>query len=258
MSNTQNENFINTGITTENFGDAGNFNFMPEVYSKKVQNFFRKSSVAEAVTNTDYAGEIASYGDTVRIIKEPVITVSDFARHGDGVTADHTIGSDNATDITNLDTDTGNIDLGFGNDEVDPLTILARMARLLDEANVPEEGRFVVASPEFYEVLSDVGSKLLNVDFNAGQGSIRNGLVSSGKLRGFEMYKSNNLPSQDNAAGVVLAGHVSATATAQTIINTEVIRDTASFGDIVRGLHVYGASVLRQEAIVTAHYGIDA
>ena len=50
-------------------------NFLPQAYSKKVLNFFRKSSVVEAVTNTDYAGEINSFGDTVNIIKEPSITV---------------------------------------------------------------------------------------------------------------------------------------------------------------------------------------
>ncbi len=324
--NQSDENFAQS--SGSNF--AGN-NFLPEVYSKKVLNFFRKASVAEAVTNTDYAGEIASFGDTVKIIKEPTITVAQyergaditktvltdtqstlvvdtanafkfivddietnmshvnfkemasssaayalrdafdkgvlatlisgasnsFTRFGDGETADHTIGSDSATDLSELDTDTGRIDIGFGSSEVDPLDVLARMARLLDEANVPEEGRYVVASPEFYEVLSQSASKLLSADFNAGQGSIRNGLVSSGKLRGFDMYKSNNLPTQTNAAGVVVAGHVSACATAQTIVNTEVIRDPSSFGDIVRGLHVYGADVLRPEALVTAHYGID-
>jgi hypothetical protein len=50
---------------------------------------------------------------------------------------------------------------------------------------------------------------------------------------------------------------MSSTATAQTITSTEVIRDPDSFGDIVRGLHVYGATVLRPEALVSAFYGID-
>jgi hypothetical protein len=131
------------------------------------------------------------------------------------------------------------------------------MARLLDDANVPEEGRWFVASPEFYEQLSQSSSKLLSVDFNAGQGSIRNGLVSSGKLRGFNMYKSNNIAAVSSATGKCLAGHISSTATAQTIISTEVLRDPSSFGDIVRGLHVYGAKVLRDDALVSAFYTID-
>ena len=43
--------------------------FLPSIYSRKVLNFFRKSSVVEAITNTDYAGEISAYGDSVKIIK---------------------------------------------------------------------------------------------------------------------------------------------------------------------------------------------
>ncbi len=304
-------------------GQANSF-FLPSIYSRKVLNFFRKSSVVEAITNTDYAGEISAYGDSVKIIKEPVISVSDYTRATDttvtrltdqeltlvvdsakafkfivddietnmshvnfkevatssaayalrdsydaaviatmfsGVSSsspDHILGSDSATDLAAGTFDgTGNLDIGFGSSEHDPIDVMARMARLLDEQNVPEEGRWFVAGPDFYEVLGQASSKLLSVDFNAGQGSIRNGLVSSGKLRGFEMYKSNNIASTSNAAGKCLGGHISSTATAQTIISTETLRDPSSFGDIVRGLHVYGAKVLRPEALVSAFYGID-
>jgi len=314
--------------TDANFANsvAGQTNsyFLPAIYSKKVLNFFRKASVVEAITNTDYAGEISAYGDSVNIIKEPVISVYDYTRGQDttqtkltdqelslvvdsakafkfivddietkmshvnfkevasssaayalkdsfdaavlatmfsGVSSsspDHVLGSDNATDLAAGTFDgTGNLDIGFASGEHDPIDVLARMARLLDEQNVPEEGRWFVAGPDFYEVLGQASSKLLSVDFNAGQGSIRNGLVSSGKLRGFDMYKSNNIASTSNAAGKCLAGHISSTATAQTIVSTEVLRDPSSFGDIVRGLHVYGAKVLRGEALVSAFYGID-
>lgn len=303
-------------------GQANSF-FLPSIYSKKVLNFFRKSSVVEAITNTDYAGEISAYGDSVKIIKEPVISVSDYTRGSDttptkltdqeltlvvdsakafkfivddietkmshvnfkevasssaayalkdsfdaavianmfsGLSAsspDHVLGADNATALgANVYDGTGSVDIGLTS-ETDPLNLMARMARLLDEQNVPEEGRWFVAGPDFYEQLGQSSSKLLSVDFNAGQGSIRNGLVSSGKLRGFDMYKSNNIAATSNATGKVLAGHMSSTATAQTIISTEVLRDPSSFGDIVRGLHVYGSKVLRPEAIVGAFYLID-
>ena len=314
--------------TNANFGNSvsGQTNsfFLPKVYSKQVLNFFRKASVAEAITNTDYAGEIAAFGDTVRIIKEPEITVDQYER-GQAITAtkltdqevtliidianafkfivddietnmshvnfrdvatssaayalrdafdsgviatmfsgvsasspNHILGSDNATDLAAGTFDgTGNLDIGFDSSEHDPIDVLGHMARLLDEQNVPEEGRWFLASPDFYEVLASSSSKLLSVDYNAGQGSIRNGLVSSGLLRGFNMYKSNNIAATSNAAGKCLAGHISSTATAQTITNTEVLRDPDSFGDIVRGLHVYGAKVLRSEALVSAFYGID-
>ena len=314
--------------TNANFANSvsgqANSYFLPSVYSRKVLNFFRKASVVEAITNTDYAGEISAYGDSVKIIKEPVISVSDYTRGSDttatkltdqelnlvvdsakafkfivddietnmshvnfkevasssaayalkdsydaaviasmfsGVSAsspDHIIGSDSATADATMSHATNSVDLlGSDGTGVDALDLMARLARKLDAQNVPEEGRWFVAGPDFYEELGKSGSKLLSVDFNAGQGSIRNGLVSSGKLRGFDMYKSNNIAATSNASGKVLAGHISSTATANTILSTEVIRDPSSFGDIVRGLHVYGAKVLRPEALVSAFYVID-
>jgi len=314
--------------TDANFANsvAGQTNsfFLPSVYSKKVLNFFRKASVVEAITNTDYAGEISAYGDSVKIIKEPVISVSDYTRGSDttdtkltdqeitlvvdsakafkfivddietnmshvnfkevasssaayalkdaydaavlatmfaGVSAsgpDHIIGADAAAGTGGVAETTASVDLlGSDGTGVDAIDLMARMARLLDDQNVPEEGRWFVAPPSFYEELSQSGSKLLSVDFNAGQGSIRNGLVSSGKLRGFDMYKSNNIAATSTATGKVMAGHMSSTATANTILSTEVLRDPTSFGDIVRGLHVYGAKVLRDDALCSAFYAID-
>ena len=273
--------------TDANFANsvAGQTNsfFLPSVYSKKVLNFFRKASVVEAITNTDYAGEISAYGDSVKIIKEPVISVSDYTRGSDttdtkltdqeitlvvdsakafkfivddietnmshvnfkevasssaayalkdaydaavlatmfaGVSAsgpDHIIGADAAAGTGGVAETTASVDLlGSDGTGVDAIDLMARMARLLDDQNVPEEGRWFVAPPSFYEELSQSGSKLLSVDFNAGQGSIRNGLVSSGKLRGFDMYKSNNIAATSNATGKVMAGHMSSTATANT------------------------------------------
>jgi len=305
--------------SNSNFGTSTNF--LPAIYSKKVLNFFRKASVAEAITNTDYAGEISGYGDSVKVIKEPTITVYKYERGADvtetaltdteislvvdtanafkfvvddietsmshvnfkevaassaayalrdafdeGVIAagfaglsasgpNHVLGADDDTTGTVVGTydEAGkSINLLIN----DPLDVLAHMAKLLDEQNVPEEGRWVVAPPSFYEQLSKSGSKLLSVDFNAGQGSIRNGLVTSGKLRGFSMYKSNNIQATSAADGKILAGHMSAICTAQTITSTEVIRDPDSFGDICRGLHVYGVKVLRPEALVGAFYSL--
>jgi len=57
-----------------------NGNFSPTIFSKKVQLEFRKSTVVGDITNSDYFGEIASAGDTVRIMKEPNISVSELKR----------------------------------------------------------------------------------------------------------------------------------------------------------------------------------
>jgi hypothetical protein len=303
-------------------GGQNNGFFLPEIYSQKVQNFFRKASVVEAITNTDYTGEIAAFGDTVNIIKEPTITTYDYTRGAtttktvltdqelvlvvdqarafkfivddiekrmshvnfkevasssaayalkdqkdsnvlsyisDNISAsapDMVLGSDSATPAASIGAATGYIDVGFGTGEVDPIDLLARFARMLDEQSVPEEDRWFVASPEFYEVLSESSSKLLSVDYNGGQGSIRNGLVSSGLLRGFKMYKSNNITDGSNA-NVCMAGHMSAVASAGTMLEVESLRDQDSFGDIVRGLHVYGRKVLRPEAVAKAFWLAD-
>jgi len=62
------------------YGNLPNGNFSPVIYSKQVQLAFRKASVVEAVTNSDYFGEIAQMGDSVKIIKEPEITVKAYER----------------------------------------------------------------------------------------------------------------------------------------------------------------------------------
>ncbi len=66
--------------TAAGYGNLPNGNFSPVIYSKKVQSAFRKTSICEDITNSDYFGEISNFGDTVRIIKEPEITVQEYAR----------------------------------------------------------------------------------------------------------------------------------------------------------------------------------
>lgn len=61
-------------------GNLPQGNFSPVIYSKKAQIAFRKSSVAQAITNTEYFGEISDYGDTVKIIKEPQLSVRSYER----------------------------------------------------------------------------------------------------------------------------------------------------------------------------------
>ena len=67
-------------------GNLPNGNFSSVIYSKKVQLAFRKKSITNDITNSDYFGEIAAQGDTVKIIKEPEISVSSYAR-GTQITA---------------------------------------------------------------------------------------------------------------------------------------------------------------------------
>lgn len=62
------------------YGNLSNGNFSSEIFSKQAQLAFRKSAVVNAITNNDYFGEISAQGDSVRIMKEPEITVNALQR----------------------------------------------------------------------------------------------------------------------------------------------------------------------------------
>jgi len=304
---------------TDVSGQTNSF-WLPEIYSKNVQVAFRKSNVCQAITNTDYFGEISQFGDTVNIIKEPQITVSAYLRGATsltptvitdeelvltldqanafefyvddleerfshvswqslaadnagyqlsdamdvnvltamkaGVAAAMTLGADAAVTAGNDPDPAGSIDLSNDGSSVSPVNAMARCARILDENNVPSTDRWFLATPDFYESLADVDSKLMSTDYNAGMGSLRNGLVQEGMVRGFTMYVTNNMPAATTAGGSFMYGHRSAVATAEALTKTETLRSTASFRDIVRGLHVFGRSVLRDNAYGIGYYTV--
>jgi len=309
-----------TGASTTNFGGAApagtqaNAFWVPEIYSKKVWMALRKASTVEAICNTDYMGEIKSYGDTVNIVKEPQMTVAAYTR---GLATTDVAITDNELVLTidkanyfsfavdslekrfghinfadtasnnagyklkdTMDTEvlldmyTQAINSGSTTDSLtpilaaggvaasklifgsiaapiainhvagtDPLNFMSSCAQVMDEKDNPEENRWFVAAPDFYNSLSDTSSKLLSIDYNAGKGSLRNGLVASGLLRGFAMYKSNNV--KDSAGNAsVLFGHMRSTSCANAMNTVESFRSPTTFADQVRGLHVYGRKVL--------------
>ncbi len=213
-------------------------------------------------------------------------TPSSWARRsasGDinGTKADSSAGNDELLAANKLDiTDFGGSDVG-GTSEVtsipiaagggaggitSPLAIMNRMARLMDSANVDTDGRWLVVDPVFAEVLMDESSKLINSDFGGGD-EMRNGRLP-GTIRGFSIYKSNNLPylgtgpgtaataGSEANFGVMVAGHASAVATAQQIAKTETFRSPTTFADIYRGLNLYGRKILRPETLFTANYNL--
>lgn len=154
---------------------------------------------------------------------------------------------------------------GGGTGVVSPLAILNRIARQMDQANVDTENRYVIVDPVFIEMLMDEDSKLVN-ELYGGDSQLLNGRLAQ-TIRGFKIYKSNNLPFLGTGSGTVgagsttdfgliLAGHTSAVATAQQIDKTESFRDPNTFADKVRGMQLYGRKILRPEALFTAAYNV--
>ena len=182
-------------------------NWSPEIFSKKALMAYRRESVIDAITNSNYYGEISNYGDTVRIIREPDITVNDYTRGQDitpqpldddeltltidqakwfafevedvesalshmnwedlatdraGYKMKNAVDSNDLTYISTqvttantLGTTASPQQIGFSglSSVMTPLQVMNRLKRTLALADIPEEKRWFVADPVFYEML---------------------------------------------------------------------------------------------------------
>ncbi len=123
-------------------------------------------------------------------------------------------------------------------------------SKTLDELNIPEEGRYIVMSPEFISLLkqSELRQAYLTGD---GTSPLRNGQV--GTVDRFTVYQSNMLFTDTSGATSgatnVLAGHPKAITFASQFTNSETVRLESTFADAVRGLKVYGSKVVTPDAL---------
>jgi len=153
------------------------------------------------------------------------------------------------------------------------LKAILRMSTVLDEQNVPEDGRWLVMSPFDRHLLMQ--STLAQAYFTGDASStIRTGKV--GMIDRFTVYVSNLLPRGAAAKALVagltdpstggavtdakarrtmVAGTKAAVSFAMTVNKTEPLRNQTDFGDIVRGLAVYGRKTVKPEAMVVAQVG---
>jgi hypothetical protein len=265
--------------------------FIPEVFSKMLQAKFYKSSVLPAISNTDYEGEISGQGDKVHIRTVPTVAVADYTgtvSYSNLTTSTVELNIDQAKSyafkVDDILKAQGDIDMlaAASGDAAEQMriavetqvlssivtgattiqaqatqtsgTILAAilsMGQALDELNIPEEGRFIVLSPEFISLLklSELRQAYLTGD---GTSPLRNGQV--GVVDRFKVFSSNMLytPASGADSGYthVMAGHPKATCFASQFTNTETVRLESTFGDGIRGLKVYGSKVVVPDALV--------
>lgn len=71
----------------------------------------------------------------------------------------------------------------------------------------------------------------------------------AGQAAGFAVLKSNNVPNDAGDEYKILAGHPMATAYVEQILDVQTYKPEKRFGDAVKGLHVYGAKVVRRTAL---------
>jgi len=128
--------------------------------------------------------------------------------------------------------------------------VLVPLSVLLDEANVPTEGRFCLLPAWCHgRLLRD--DRFIRADASGTNSqAMGNGII--GEAAGFMLRKSNNLPIVTGDDYSVIAGTDAATSFAQQISKTEAYRPESSFSDAIKGLHVYGAKVVRPDHLATA------
>lgn len=296
------------------YSAAGDVNFVPIIYTKKVLRNFYESSVFSQICNTDYEGEIKAQGDKVVIRKTPDITVSPYAV---GTQITYEVPAKNSTELMvdlgmyaafqiddvdkaqsdlplinmfakdageriRIETDrevlafmsdgaaatnkgatagaiSANINLGI---TTAPVAITATNAtefivllnQVLDEANIPMEGRWVVVPAGFCTHLKTSDLKAANITGDS-TGVIRTGLI--GMVDRMKVYQNNNLPAGvagGLAAGetAIIAGTNEGPTFAANITKTDTVKIPDSFGEYWRTLFVYGRSVVQPTALVNA------
>jgi len=274
---------FSTGATSE-------VNFIPEVFSKLLQAKFYSKSILPEISNTDYEGEISGQGDKIVVRTVPAVTINDYAgtittqelttakvemlidkakyysfKVDDVLAAQADINMLEAasTDASEgmriaVETDvlssavTGATTIGAQTTITSSniLEEILTLSKTLDELNIPEEGRFIVLSPEFISMLkqSELRQAYLTGDATS---PLRNGLV--GMVDRFKVFQSNMVytPAAGADAGYthVLAGHPKALSFASQFTNTETVRMESTFGDQVRGLKVNGSKVITPNAL---------
>lgn len=127
-------------------------------------------------------------------------------------------------------------------------TNLVKLNQKLTEANVATTGRCVVIPPWYNSLL------LQDVRFTsafASQQPAAQTVGFVGEVVGMKVFQSNNTPVPGGVRNIVLAGVPTAITYADQINQVEALRLQTTFGDAVRGLHVYGCKLIRPDSLVS-------
>ncbi|MFL2134933.1 P22 coat protein - protein 5 domain protein [Ruoffia sp. FAM 24228] len=264
-------------------------NFIPTIWSARLANHLDANLSALAMVNTDYQGEIANMGDTVKINQFGNVTVSDYngtlgtpetltstqqtlvidtAKSYNFIVDDIEEAQSNISIVDNateragvamaeqLDKDlyevmaTGaGIKVGSASTpiEVDKDNIYDTIVDLgvtLNEKNVSKANRRLVLPP------FAIGLLAKDSRFTKNETVLASGVV--GRVGGFDIIESNNLKATTNYTAAV-GGNSKATSFANQVVKSESNRATDSFGDIVRGLNVYGRKVVSADELAVVY-----
>lgn len=260
-------------------------NFIPEVWAAGVTQSFIANQVVIPTLNTQYSGE-ATRGNTVHIINATTPTITDYAAAGRSITAEALadtevqllINQEKAFSVNVDDVDrvqaagefnawteaagralaedaeeyvltqmfAGASNANAGSVVVDTAAEAKTAIRLIRKdmttAKVPASGRFVVVNPDFADLLLQ---DLSDVSVAGSSSELRDGAIL--RLYGMDVIES---PLTGQATPAAIGYHQDMVAFVNQVENVESLRNPTKFADIVRGLNVYGAKVVKSEAVV--------
>ena len=127
----------------------------------------------------------------------------------------------------------------------DAYNFIVDLGTKLDENNVSMEGRYVIAKPEFVNMLAKDKRVIDNAQVLA------NGVVEGMTINGMQIVKTANCPDKQ-----VIALSNKAIGYGKQIDETEAMRLQNSFADGIRGLVQFGVKTLQGEGIAVLHYAI--
>lgn len=114
---------------------------------------------------------------------------------------------------------------------------------VLDESETPDEDRWAIV-PSWYHQQLELDNRFTGYGTLENRLALKNGVI--GQAAGFTILKSNQVPKTNpTTAFKVIFGHKMGWSKAEQLLKTEAYRLESRFADGVKGLHVYGAKVIR-------------
>jgi hypothetical protein len=263
-------------------------NFIPEVWAAGVTQSFIANQIVIPTLNTQYSG-VATRGNTVHIINATTPTVVDYAAAGRSITAEALndtevqllIDQEKAFSVNVDDVDRvqaagefnawteaagralaedaeafviaemlnnstqGNPTSVKVDTAAEAKAAIRAIRKSMTAAKVPASGRFVIVNPDMADLLL---SDLSDVSAAGSSTELRDGAIL--RLYGMDVLESPLVELGGTDRPAAIGYHQDMVAFVNQIENLESLRNPTKFADIVRGLNVYGAKVVKPEAVV--------
>ncbi|KAF6626350.1 P22 coat protein - protein 5 domain protein [Paenibacillus sp. EKM208P] len=264
-------------------------NFIPTIWSARLNESLKKNLVYGNVVNTDYEGEVQGQGSTVKINSIGAVTIGNYdkvAGIGNPQELDATQKTllidqakyfnfqvddvDAAQANVNL-LDGGIVEASYGLANVVDQYLAGFYTEVKAENTMGNDATLIIPTKDTaYDLLIDLGVLL---DENNVPETERFVVVPAwyyglllkdarfnkdpniirtgyvGDIDGMTVYKSNNVPNTGGAKYKIIAGHKSAISFAGQVDSVEAFRPEKQFSDAVKGLQVFGAKCIKPEAL---------